>query len=112
ATIHATLQPPTASAPSLLDRHGHAGDLELDREQRAAAGEVKRLPVVAAEGNVCRRRVAVHDAAELLALRVEDVDAARAAAIDVAGDVDLQAVGPAGLAAAQIGEGAVGLLGG
>src|SRR5262245_55275582 len=95
----------------LLDRHRSAGDLELDREQCAAAREVERLPVVAAEGDVGGRRVAVHDAAELLALRVEDVDAARAAAIDVAGDVDLQAVGRAGLAAAQIRKDAVGLFG-
>src|SRR5215831_372840 len=102
---------PNASAPPLLDRHRDPSDLELDREQRAAAGEVERLPVVAAEGDVGGRRMAVHDTTELLALRIEDVDAARAAAIDVAGDVDLQAVGPAGLAAAQIGEYAVGLLG-
>src|SRR5262245_65766365 len=95
----------------LLDRHRSAGDLELDREQCAAARKVGRLPVVAAEAEFGGRRVAVHDATELLALRIEDVDAARAAAIDVAGDVDLQAVGPAGLAAAQIGEYAVGLLG-
>src|SRR6266700_2979060 len=37
--------------PLLLRRHRHwkAGDLELDRAQMAAAGEVERLPVVAAE---------------------------------------------------------------
>src|SRR5262245_9409773 len=106
-SIRATASRAGASAPPLLDRHRQPGDLELDREQRAAAREVERLPVVAAEGDVRRRRVAVHDAAELLALRIEDVDAARAAAIDVAGDVDLHAVGRARLAAAQIGEDAV-----
>ena len=43
-----------------------------------AAGEVKRSPVIAAERDVGGRRLPVHDAAELLALRVEDPDAARA----------------------------------
>src|SRR5215468_33687 len=76
-----------------------------------AAGEVKRSPVIAAERDVGGRRLPVHDAAELLALQVEDPDAARAAAIDVAGRVDLHAIGDAGLAAAQIGEHAVALLG-
>src|SRR5215472_8192680 len=76
-----------------------------------AAGEVKRSPVIAAERDVGGRRLPVHDAAELLALQVEDPDAARAAAIDVAGRIDLHAVGDAGLAAAQIGERAVALLG-
>src|SRR5262249_53368097 len=33
--------------PLCRDRHRHAGDLELHREQRAAGGEVERLPVVA-----------------------------------------------------------------
>src|SRR6516162_11496753 len=61
-----------------------------------AAGEVKRSPVIAAERDVGGRRLPVHDAAELLALRVEDPDAARAAAIDVASRVDLHAVGDAG----------------
>src|SRR3954447_19705851 len=69
-----------------------------------AAGEVQGFPVVAAEGDVGRGGIAVHDAAELLALRIEDPDPAGAAAIDVAGDVDLHAVGHAGLAAAQVGE--------
>src|SRR5712671_1816151 len=94
----------------LVDRHRNSGDLQFDREQRAAAGEEQRLPVVASKADVRCRRMTVHDAAELVALRIEDVDAARAAAIDVAGDVDLHAVGPARLAAAQIGEDAVGLL--
>src|SRR5580704_1879798 len=43
-----------------------AGDLDLDRAEMVAAGEIQRPPVVAAEGQVGRRRRAVHDAAELL----------------------------------------------
>ena len=67
-------------------------------------GEIERLPIVAAEGDIGRRGLAVHDAAELLARLVHDVEPARAAGIDVAGRVHLHAVGHAGLGAAQIGE--------
>ena len=74
------------------------------------AGEVERFPVIAAEGDVGRGRRAVHDAAELFAGRVHDPDPAGAAAIDIALDVDLHAVGHARLVAAQIGKDAVGLL--
>src|SRR5205085_12705463 len=91
----------------LLDWHRNSGNLQLDREQRAAAGKVQRLPVVTAKADVRRRRMAVHDATKLVALRVEDVDAGGAAAIDVAGTIDLHAVGPAGPAPAQIGKDAV-----
>src|SRR5262249_36011012 len=89
----------------------NAGDFQIHGTEIGAAGEVKRSPVIAAERDVGGRRLPVHDAAELLALQVEDPDAARAAAIDVPGRVDLHAVGDAGLAAAQIGEYAVALLG-
>src|SRR5436853_2028645 len=71
----------------------NAGDFQIHGTEMGAAGEVKRSPVIAAERDVGGRRLPVHDAAELLALRVEDPDAARAAAIDVAGRVDLHAVG-------------------
>src|SRR5262249_61414326 len=50
------------------------------------------------------------DAAELLARRIEDPQAAGAAAKDVAGAIDLHAVGNPALAAAEIGEYLVGLL--
>ena len=50
------------------------------------------------------------DAAELLALRIEDVDSARAAGIDVACRIHFHAVRVAGLAAAEIGEEPLGLL--
>src|SRR5215471_14647509 len=76
----------------------NAGDFQIHGTEMGAAGEVKRSPVIAAERDVGGRRLPVHDAAELLALQVEDPDAARAAAIDVPGRVDLHAVGDAGLA--------------
>src|SRR6202043_799611 len=53
----------------------------------------------------------VDDTAELLALRVHDPDPAGAAAIDIPFDIDLHAIWDAGLAAAQIGKDAVGVLG-
>src|SRR5258708_9489988 len=80
----------------------NAGDFQIHGTEMGAAGEVKRSPVIAAERDVGGRWLPVHDAAELLALRVEDPDAARAAAIDAVGRVDLHAVGDAGLAAAWI----------
>src|SRR5580693_5300717 len=76
-----------------------------------AAGEVQGFPVVAAEGDIGGSRSAVDDAAELLALWVQDPDPAGPAAIDISFDIDLHAVGDAGLAAAQIGKDPVGVLG-
>src|SRR5229473_2275703 len=58
----------------------------------------------AAEADIGRGGIAVDDAAEFLALRIEDVDSARAAGIDVAGRIHFHAVGIAGLAAAEVGE--------
>jgi len=46
-----------------------------------AAGKIEGFPIVAAEGEVGRRRSAVRDAAELLAIRVHDPEPAGAAAI-------------------------------
>ena len=46
----------------------------------------------------------VHDATEFLAAWVHDPDAARAAAIDIAFDVYLHAIGYTGLVTAQISE--------
>src|SRR5689334_10344614 len=91
------------------DRHGHSGNLYLDRTEMTTAGEVDRLPVVAAKGEVGGRGGTVHDAAELLPGLVHDPHAAGATAIDVAFDIDLHAVGHAGFRAAQIGEDAVGV---
>src|SRR5262249_52643878 len=88
----------------LRDRHWHAGDLHLEHAQTGTRAEIESLPVVAAEGHVGCVGKAMHDAAELLAVRVNDVEPARAAAINVAGAVDLHAVGNAWLSSAQIGE--------
>src|SRR5438270_1314704 len=76
-----------------------------------AAGEVEGLPVVPAEGEVRGGGCTVHDTAELLALGVDDPQPAGAAAIDIAFDIDLHAVGHARLIAAQIGKDPVARLG-
>src|SRR6266851_9037447 len=60
------------------DRHRDAGDLHLHRAEVVAAGDVERPPVVAAEREVGGGGRPVHDAAELLAGRVHDPDAAGA----------------------------------
>src|SRR5215471_1407395 len=95
----------------LRRRHRDPGNLHVDRAEVVTAGEVQRLPVVAAEGDVRGGGSAVDDAAELLPPRIHDPDPAGAAAIDIALHVDLHAVGNPGLAAAQVGEDAVGVLG-
>src|SRR6202040_2053082 len=95
----------------LFYRHRDAGDPHLDRAEVAPAGEIEGPPIVAAKGEVGRRRSAMDDTAELLAIRVHDPDPAGAAAIDVAFDIDLHAVGDTGFAAAQIGEDPVAGLG-
>src|SRR6266702_700941 len=88
----------------LLHRHRDAGNLQVDRAQGAPAGEVERSPVVAAERDIGGRGLPVDDAAELLALWIEDMDPVGAAAVDVACRIDLHAVGHAGLGAAQVRE--------
>src|SRR5437764_5046911 len=89
----------------------NAGDLQVYGTEVRAAGEIKGFPVVAAERDVGGRGLPVHDAAKLLALRIEDPDAPCAAAIDVARRIHLHAIGHAGLVAAEIGEHAIALLG-
>jgi hypothetical protein len=71
--------------------------------------EIKRLPVGAAEGKVRGLGLAMDDAAELLALRIEYPYSARTAAIDVASAVNLHAVRDTGLGAAEFREHSVGL---
>src|SRR5262249_57514203 len=73
-----------------------AGNFQIHGTEMGAAGEVKRSPVIAAERDVGGRRLPVHDAAELLALRVEDPDAARAAPLHVAAPLPLPALSDAG----------------
>src|ERR1700676_2172296 len=87
-----------------LYRDRDAGDFNLDGAEVVSAAEIQGFPVVAAKGHVGRGGRAMHDAAELFALRVHDPDPAGAAAIDIAFDIDLHAVGDAGLIAAQIDE--------
>src|SRR6516225_5782698 len=89
-------------------RHRHAGDLYVDRAEVGAAGEIEGLPVISAECDVGGCRLAVHDATEFLATWIHDPDAARAAAIDIAFDVDFHAIGHTGLVTAQISEHPVG----
>src|SRR6202011_1800829 len=74
-------------------RHRHARDLYVDRAEVGAAREIEGLPIISAKRDVSGCRLAMHDAAEFLAAWVHDPDAARAAAIDIAFDVDLHAVG-------------------
>ena len=93
------------------DGHRDAGDFDIDRAEMVAAGEIERLPIVAAKGNVGGGGSSVHDAAELFALGIHDPDAAGAPTIDVAFGIHLHAVGDPGLGAAQIGEHAVALPG-
>src|SRR5205814_4224633 len=100
----------TEPALGLLRRHWETRDFQVDAPEVVAAGKVKGFPVVAAEGDVGGGRSAVDDTAELLAVPVHDPDPAGAAAIDIAFDIDLHAVGDAGLGAAQIGKDPVGVL--
>src|SRR5262245_62563420 len=93
----------------LHNGHRHAGDLHLEHAETRARAEIDGLPVVASESHVGGVGKAVHDAAELLAARVKDVKPARAAAIHVAGAIDLHAVGNARFWSAQVSKNAIGL---
>src|SRR5271170_4781827 len=86
----------------LGNRHRNSGDFYIDRAEMVAAGEIEGFPVGAAKGQICRGRGAVDDAAEFFALWIDDPQPTGAAAIDIAFDVDLHAVGNAGFIAAQI----------
>src|SRR6478672_10376792 len=74
-------------------RRRDSGDLHPNRTQMVATGEIEGFPVVAAKGDIGRRRRAVDDAAEFFAGPVHDVNAAGAAAVNIAFYVDLHAVG-------------------
>src|SRR6516162_4481183 len=92
-------------------RHWNPGDPDLDAAQLGAVREVDCLPVVAAKRDIGRRVLAMDDAAELLSLWIEDIDAACSAAIDVAGDIHLHAIRDARFGTAQVSKYAVRLLG-
>src|SRR5438876_8972866 len=99
-----------SSTRSLLCRHRHARDLYIDREESASGGEVKRLPVIAAEGDVRSGGVPMDDTAKLPASRVNDVKTSGAAAVDVALSVDLHTVGHTGVGSAESHENAAAVL--
>jgi hypothetical protein len=101
----------TPAVSSFPRRDGRSCDLQFNRAQRAVRRKVQRFPIIAAKGDVGCLRLAVHDAAELLARRIDDVDAARAARIDVARHVDFESVGAAWFGAFQIHEDAFALIG-
>src|SRR5262252_11035439 len=63
----------------LRDRNRNAGNLHIDRSHHGPAGEKQRFPVLAAEADIGGRRLAMDDAAEFLALRIEHIDSACAA---------------------------------
>src|SRR5260221_6038795 len=92
-----------------LGRHREAGDFELHRAQGRMRGEIERFPIVATKGDVGRLRLAMDDAAELLALGIDDIDAARSAGIDVAQHIELDTVRTSGLRTFQLDEDALGL---
>src|SRR5260221_2541823 len=102
----------SSSSPSGFFRgwRRESGDFQVDRAQVAPAGEKQSFPIVATEPDISRRRLAMDDATELLPLRIENIEPTGAAAIDIAGRVDLHAVGATGLRTAQAGAHAVGLL--
>src|SRR5262252_4505961 len=97
--------PAKAGASGLLrllrDRHRDAGDFEVDRAQVHAAGEEQRLPVVTAEAEVRGGGLSVDDTAEFLARGIEDVEPARTAAKDIAGNVNFHPVRHAWFGALQ-----------
>src|SRR5262245_25921307 len=78
------------------------GDDHADPVDRARRSDVQTAPIGVAEGHV-RRVLGDADHAEAGRGRVEDVDPARAAAIQVARRVDLHAVGRTGALATGLG---------
>src|SRR5215471_2129584 len=96
---------------SLLDRHRHARNLHLEGTEAGAGAKVDGLPIVSSEGEVGGVAEAVHDSAEFLAIRIEDVEAAGAAAKNISCRVDLHAVRHSGLRSAQVGKNPVSLTG-
>src|SRR6516225_7631040 len=94
----------------LCDWHKNARDLHLDGTKIIPVREIERLPVIATERYVRSLWPSVHDAAELLALRVENVHSACPSAVNIASDIHLHAIRPAGLRATKVRENAIRLL--
>src|SRR5215467_15618114 len=80
-----------------IDWYRDTRNFHIDRAQVVSAGEIEGFPVGPAKGEVGRGGGAVHDAAELCALGIHDPQPTGTAAIDIAFDVDLHAVGIARL---------------
>src|SRR5258707_14017600 len=84
------------SSLAFARRHGHACDFQIDASQEIPAGEIERLPIIAAERDVGGVHAAMDHAAELFAASVHDPQPARTAAIDVSGHIHFHAVGHPG----------------
>src|SRR6516165_9652119 len=94
----------------LCDRHRNARDLHLDGTKIIPVREIERLPIIATERDVRSLWPSVHDTAELLALRVENVDSPCPSAVNIPSDIYLHAIRAAGLRAMEVGEYAIRLL--
>src|SRR6266436_7209843 len=88
-------------------RHRHSGDPEVHGAKEIPIGEIERLPIRTAEGDVGCLRLAVDDTPELLALRIQNPDATRATTIDVPSIVHLHPVRDTGFGTAEICEHAI-----
>src|SRR6266478_6048512 len=88
-------------------RHRHSGDPEVHGAKEIPIGEIERLPIRTAEGDVGCLRLAVDDTPQLLALRIQNPDATRAATIDVPSTVHLHPVRDTGFGTAEICEHAI-----
>src|SRR5262249_9663769 len=66
-------------------RNREAVELDIPAPQEVPAGKIQGFQIGSPEGDVGGGRPAMDDSAKLLALRVHDVDAARTAAINIAG---------------------------
>src|SRR5215475_6972568 len=79
----------------------NAGNVQPRAHDRMVGGHEQRAPIVAAPGQV-GAMAGEKEAAQERAALVHDMNAARAGAVDVVADVDLHAVGDAGLVAGQL----------
>src|SRR5262245_47355849 len=80
---------------AVLPSNRNARDVEPESIDYRMAGDVKRLPIGVAPSHVAK--IIDFDAPEQISFGIDNMDAARAAAVEVAFDVDLHAVGPASL---------------
>src|SRR5262249_19186571 len=83
------------SMNGVLLSNRNARDIEPESIDYRVAGNVKRLPIGVAPGQVAE--VVDFDAPEQISLGIDNMDAARPAAVEVPFDVHLHAVGTATL---------------